>query len=339
VWLVLPARLPGAVETANSGEVADPPMEEILVSGEFPGPGLWKVSKQVEAGEHVLWIFGTLGDAEPATLRWKTHQVEAIVVESQEIIHDAQSNLSFDFGPFAALRHLPAAIRVRRNPQGATLEGVLPPDLFGRWRLLKAEYIGSDNGIEKWRPYFVAGHLRKQAERKLKPKYPGNRWAPIDRLVEQHGLRVTTPIHEVKIPDSLGRSMKSLQAMPLDDVECLDVTLKRVEFRGDDQFVNARAMAWARGDLPALRALPRMPEPDDLCLSALLDSRAVQDLHLKGTDDVTGRRNRAWLEAVDRALTANDSTLALLPIDELLKENGKLSMLKARGYGVQEPGN
>jgi hypothetical protein len=82
-----------------------------------------------------------------------------------------------------------------------------------------------------------------------------------------------------------------------------------------------------------------MPEPDDLCLSALLDSRAVQDLHLKGTDDVTGRRNRAWLEAVDRALTANDSTLALLPIDELLKENGKLSMLKARGYGVQEPGN
>jgi hypothetical protein len=40
---------------------------------------------------------------------------------------------------------------------------------------------------------------------------------------------------------------------------------------------------------------------------------------------------------VDRALAANRSTLAILPIDELLKENGKLSLLRERGYRVEEP--
>jgi hypothetical protein len=72
-------------------------------------------------------------------------------------------------------------------------------------------------------------------------------------------------------------------------------------------------------------------------MAALLESQAVQDLNLQGIDDPAGRRVHAWLGAVDRALAANRSTLAILPIDELLKQNGKLSLLRERGYRVEEP--
>jgi len=324
------------LDAAETAAVPDLPLEEILVSGDYPGPGLWRVSKP-DDGEHVMWIFGALG-AEPTALRWKSRQVENIVMESQEIIHADQSNLSFDFGMFTMLRYMPAALRARKNPGDRTLGEVLPGGVYARWRVLKAEYIGSDAGIEKWRPLMVADQLRKKAERKLAPKFSGNQWAPINQLIQRRKLRVTTPIFEVKIPDeNLRSSMQSFLASPLNDVECLDVTMKLVEFWSDDETIGARAMAWARGDLPALRALRPSPDPADLCMAALLNSQAVRDLHLREIDDVPARRNQLWLEAVDRALAANRSTLAILPIDELLKEDGKLALLRAKGYRVEGP--
>jgi len=315
----------------SAAEVPEPPLDEILVSAELPGPGLWKVSKD---DQHVLWIFGTLG-VEPTALRWKSRQLETIVAESQEIIHADQSNLSFDFGMFTLVRYLPAAMRARRNPHDRTLEELLPADVYARWRLLAAEYL-DDDGIEKWRPFMAAKQLRKEAGRMLRPNYSGKQWEPIDRLIRKHGLRVTTPIFEVKIPDSRS-SMNTFLANPLDDVECLDVTLKLVEYWGDDETINARATAWARGNLSALRVLPPLPDPDDVCLSAVLESQAVQDLHLQGLDDIAGRRNQEWLQAVDEALDTNRSTLALVPVDQLLKQQGKLELLRDKGYRVEDP--
>jgi len=285
------------VSTSAAGE-DEPPLEEILVSGEYPGPGLWKVSKPAGESEHVLWIFGTLFDTpsgEPTALKWKSRQVEKIVAESQELVYEYQFGLTFEqkVGVFTILRMLPTALKARKNPDDKTLADLLPVDVYPRWQMLKAEYLGGSDGIEKWRPFIVAERLRE--------------------------------------------SMKAFVAKPLNDVECLDVTMKLVEFWGDDAAVNARALAWARGDLPALRALPPLPDPDGSCMAALLGSQAVQDLHLQGLDDPAASGARAWLEAVDKALADNPSTLAILPVDELLKENGRLSMLREKGYRVEEP--
>ena len=43
-----------ASTTALVTSVAPEILETVLVSGEQPGPGMWKVSK----GDHVLWIVG-----------------------------------------------------------------------------------------------------------------------------------------------------------------------------------------------------------------------------------------------------------------------------------------
>jgi hypothetical protein len=96
-------------------------------------------------------------------------------------------------------------------------------------------------------------------------------------------------------------------------------------------------MAWARGDLQALRALPPLPAPDDLCMAALLGSAAVRDLHLQGLENLSASLDRVWLEAIEKALDGNRSTLAILPIDELLKDDGKLARLRDKGYVVEDP--
>jgi hypothetical protein len=44
-----------------------------------------------------------------------------------------------------------------------------------------------------------------------------------------------------------------------------------------------------------------------------------------------------WLVAVDKALSTNQSTFAVLGINELLSDDGLFAQLKARGYEVVEP--
>src|SRR5262249_39937863 len=46
-------------------------VDEIVVSGEQPGPGLWKVTK----GDHVLWILGTLTPL-PKRMTWRSGEIE-----------------------------------------------------------------------------------------------------------------------------------------------------------------------------------------------------------------------------------------------------------------------
>jgi len=44
---------------------------ELVVTGEQPGPGLWKVSK----GDHVLWVLGTIS-ALPKRMKWLKSSIE-----------------------------------------------------------------------------------------------------------------------------------------------------------------------------------------------------------------------------------------------------------------------
>jgi hypothetical protein len=43
-------------DTSVRSEGPSGEMQEVVVTGEQPGPGLWQVSK----GDHVLWVLGTV---------------------------------------------------------------------------------------------------------------------------------------------------------------------------------------------------------------------------------------------------------------------------------------
>src|SRR3954471_238877 len=78
----------------------DADLEQVLVTGEQPGPGLWKVSK----GDHVLWILGTNSPV-PKRMQWHSKEVERAIAESQEVIGNVQ--VKIDIGFFRSLLLLP----------------------------------------------------------------------------------------------------------------------------------------------------------------------------------------------------------------------------------------
>src|SRR5580765_5955206 len=121
-----------------------PTLDTVLVTGEQPGPGLWKVTRR--DSDHVLWILGTQAPL-PKTISWRSNEVEKIIASSQEVLTDAQAELKVGF--FRAVFLLPAALGAKKNADGKTLKDILPPDLYARWLPLKQRYLGRDDGVER----------------------------------------------------------------------------------------------------------------------------------------------------------------------------------------------
>jgi uncharacterized protein YbaP (TraB family) len=295
----------------------------VVVRGEQPGPELWKVSK----GEHVLWILGTLTPL-PEKMTWRSRHVETVIAESQEVI--TATSIEADIGFFKGLTLLPSVIGARNSPEGATLEQVLPADLYARWSVLKARYIGRDSGIEKWRPIFAAQELYSTAIKKSNLTYAGGVWPVVKKIAKQHDVKITTPqvLVEIEKPRA---AIKEFKKSSLDDIDCFAKTLERLET--DLDAMRLRANAWAVGDVEALRRLPP-PDQSGACLTAVMNSQVAQE---RGLHNVPERVENAWMEAVDRALGNNASTFAILSISQMLKPNGYIAKLQAKGYTVDAP--
>jgi hypothetical protein len=92
--------------------------------------------------------------------------------------------------------------------------------------------------------------------------------------------------------------------------------------------MQARARAWALGDVDLLRKLNH-PEDRTACIEAVSSSTRVRDLIAQARDD--------WFLSVEDALTRNRSTLAVQSMDLLLGDNGSLAKLRKEGYEVEGP--
>jgi hypothetical protein len=136
-------------------------VEEVLVIGEQPGPGLWKVTLPAADGR-VLWILGSYAPL-PKKMKWRSRELESVMDQSQELL--APPDVDAKIGPLGGLTLLPTLVGVRNNPNGERLEEVVPAELYERWRPLKARYIGRDDDVEKWRPIFAAQELYLKALR------------------------------------------------------------------------------------------------------------------------------------------------------------------------------
>ena len=107
---------------ASTSQVTN--LEAVTVSGEQPGPGLWRVSK----GDHVMWVLGTLSPL-PDRMQWKTNDVEQTIASSQEVLGPPSIALKPKTNFFGKLFLLPSLIGARKNPNGQKLQQVVPaPD-------------------------------------------------------------------------------------------------------------------------------------------------------------------------------------------------------------------
>ena len=310
-------------QESAAAEAAEPAIEEVVVSGEQPGPELWKVSK----GDHVLWILGTLTPL-PEKMTWRSRHVEQVIASSQEVI--TTTSVEADIGFFRGLTLLPSVIGARKSPEGATLQEILPADLYARWLTLKTRYIGRDAGIEKLRPIFAAQELYSKALKKSHLTYSGDVWQVVKKIAKQNDVKITTPQILVEI-DKPRAAIKEFKKSSLDDLECFAKTLERLET--DLEAMRSRANAWAVGDLDALRKLPA-PDQRGACWNAIMNSEVVQQ---RGYQNMPERIASTWMQSAEAALANNRSTFAMLSIGELLRPDGYIARLQAKGYVVDAP--
>jgi hypothetical protein len=224
---------PAAIEAVEAGTI-----EEVTVSGEQPGPGLWKISKD----GHVMWVLGTLQPL-PKKMVWRSQAVEAAIAESQELLTAPRVDAGIGF--FKGMTLLPSMIGARNNPDDATLHEVLPSDVYARWLALKERYIGRDEGIEKWRPIFAAGELYEKAISQSSLTTQSDVVPVVKKIAKRHKVKLIEATLEIEI-DEPRQAIKQFKKSSLQDIACFTTTLDRLETDLDAMRARATACGWNR---------------------------------------------------------------------------------------------
>ncbi len=304
---------------ADAGAPSAP--EQILVVGQKPGPGMWKVSK----GDHVLWIFGDYAPL-PVKMQWRSHEVEAVIARSQEYLAPPSASASVGYLKGALL--LPSLIGINKIPDGATLRDVLPPDVYARWQPMKTKYMPRND--ERERPVFVASQLFSAALAQAGLTTRTGVRKQIEKIVDDKKLKLTRSSIELPM-DNARRMIKEFKKAPVEDAACLNSTIVRLET--DIDAMRVRANAWAKGDIEGIRKLDFVDHEEN-CRDVIMNSVARDD---PAFQSIRPRMKALWLAAAESALERNASTFALLPMRDILDPKGMVAALAAKGYTVEQP--
>jgi len=319
----------------SQAQTSEEPLEEIVVTGEYAGPGMWQVTHPDHPG-HTLWIVAD-PPLLPMRMRFSTQKVLRVASHSQEIIQRVGFELIPDekVGVFRMLTLVPAAMKLRKNPDKATLQELIPPDLYARWLVQKKLYLGRDSGVEKMRPFLAAEKLHDAAIKELQLGLAGS-WGVVWELSEKKKIPVTYPTLGFTFKtDDLRGQIKAFSREKLADEECFARTVELTEALSNKQVEDARARAWATGDLAKLQELPPLPDRESSCEQAIVNALAMTT---PVPTDLREQMDELWFAAAGKALTKNESTLAFVPMSDLLGEHGYLERLRKRGYEILPPG-
>ncbi|MXW03392.1 MAG: hypothetical protein F4X59_14900 [Holophagales bacterium] len=322
--LAASAAVPGAIAQENVDSQRRPVdlvEDEIQVLGKLPGPPLWKVTR----GDHVLWILGT-PELVPDGLRWQSDSIERALAQSSEYLTSPSLRVGTT-NPVKGVRLLRKHRRTRRIPDQGTLEDLLPEDLYQLFSETRLRYAPKRDGLEELRPSVAAEEIFDSAAQSAGLESGRTIGRAIEKRARKHNVkRVPTHLSERYKDSPLLDSIREVAAGT--EQACLQALLQGLDAQLE---AHARlATAWAVGDLASIRAHSG-DSATGVCdfFTLALDPEVLSQ--------AVSRVRALWLENVDRALSDNESTFAVLPLGDLLLPDGLLSRLRQRGYEVVEP--
>ena len=83
-----------------------------------------------------------------------------------------------------------------------------------------------------------------------------------------------------------------------------------------------------------LAGLPQLPNPSVPCVRAVMSSQIAKDVI---PADIRERLYGLWIDAAVKSLTANQTTLAVVPLAKLTRDDGYLARLRDLGYLIEAP--
>jgi uncharacterized protein YbaP (TraB family) len=290
-----------------------PVMDDLVVTGERPGPGMWHVHR----GDAQVWILGSMSPL-PKGITWRSSQVEQVLNGANQVLVQKP----FEIGIARILWLLiteRSALMVRG---GKRLKDVLPADLHARFAVQRAKYTDDPDKWERFRPLIAAAFLQREAFHQVGLSTRLDIGAAMRTLAKKHRV----PVEEIKL-GGVGDVMDALKSLPpATENICVAASLATIE--GDLPRLLDRARAWASGNVERIEKL-REPAEVDAC-------RAALDTGV-GAAELIARMRRTWLVALENRLQTGGVTLAVMNIDMLLEPGGVLDELRAKGYEVDAP--
>lgn len=303
---------PSPAASAPATPAADQ-LQELVVTGERTGPGLWHVHK----GAAHVWILGSISPL-PRDITWRSTQVERLLASTNQVLVPKP----FEIGIVHILWLLITERSVLMVRGGKHLKDVMPPDLYARFAKDRARFTTDAGKWERFRPIITSAFLERDAFHSVGLSARLDLGAAMRALAKKHDVRV----EEVKIA-GVGDVLDALKTMsPATENTCVDASLVTIE-TGLPQLID-RARAWASGDIDSIQSHPE-PAQVDACVKALDSGAAAGDL--------IGRIRHTWLQALLKSLDGVGTTIAVVNMDLLLENGGLLEELKQRGYEVDAP--
>jgi hypothetical protein len=207
-----------------------------------------------------------------------------------------------------------------RNPDGGELAEVLPPDLYGGYAASRARWRA--DGFEQFRPIIAAARLHEAAVDDMGLTTGRNVQHAIERLARRAGIEATDTRLYVD-PEAL---LDQAARVPrLTELDCFAKVLERIEHAST---LDARARAWASGDIEALRRFAYPNIRKDCLAFPGWPEGLLETLHAA---------DNQWFEAAEHALLAPRSTFGTLDLRELNTADGLLARFRKNGYEIHEP--
>jgi uncharacterized protein YbaP (TraB family) len=306
--------LAGAMSAAPR-DADDPPgqLEELVVTGERAGPGLW----HVQHGSAQLWILGTMSPL-PKDMTWRSTQLEALLDHTDQLLVAKP----FEIGIARALWLMLTQRSLFLVGHGQKLKDVLPADLYARFAAQRAKYTKDADKWEKYRPLIAAAFLEEDALTKVGLSTRLDVADEVRKLAHKHHVR----IEEFKIA-GVHDVLDALRTLPpATENKCVAASLATIE-TGLPRLIE-RGQAWATGNVERIASLPEDPE-----MIACRDAITVD----AGAGDLLALLRKTWLDNMEHHLQAGGVTLAVVNIDMLMEPGGFIDALQSRGYTVEPP--
>jgi uncharacterized protein YbaP (TraB family) len=288
-------------------------LDEIVVTGERAGPGLWHIYK----GAAQLWIFGTVSPL-PKDMTWRSTQLEKILGGTDQLLVAKP----FEIGIARALWLLVTQRDLLMVGHGKKLKDVMPADLHARFAAQRAKFTKDADKWEKFRPIIAAAFLEEDALHAVGLSTRLDLADEVRVLARKHHVR----IEEFKIA-GLHDVLDALKTLPpATEQKCVAASLATIE-TGMPRLID-RAQAWATGDVQRIQSLPESEEVAACRASITVDP---------GAGDLYSLLRQTWIENMTRHLETRGVTLAVVSMDMLIEPGGFLDALRERGYTIDSP--
>ncbi|MCK7592467.1 TraB/GumN family protein [Pseudomarimonas salicorniae] len=302
-------------------------LDTVVVTGEQPGPGLWRVESPQG---HRMWVLASLVPL-PKRMEWTATEVERRVAEADRVLYTPGGRFDVKVGFFARLGLIPAAMRARNNPGKQPLAEVVPAPLYARWTVQKKKYMPRSRSVEKRRPLVAAQTLFSEALDEEDLSWKNLAQQRVEKIAKRTDREVVDPVLDIVIEDPKAL-LKDFNESQLEDLDCFEKTLIRLET--DIEPMKLRANAWALGAVDLLQSL-EWRDANRACVDALLGT-AIAERY--GFADVEQRLRTLWLDEARKALTEVETSFAVLPIAWVVGAESLLTELQAEGYSIVAPG-